>query len=301
MIKSISLTNYLGNTLSMVLSEPEKSGFVITEIDGLGPVKADIHTTDIATSDGSIFNSARLTDRNIVLKVRFLAKNSIEDTRQLSYKYFPIKTKVTFGIITDNREALIEGYVESNEPDIFSDEESAQISIVCPNPYFYSAEINNTLFSGVEAAFEFPFENDSLTEKVIELGTIENKTERSVWYDGDAEVGVTMSIHALGSASNVTIYNVMTRESMSIDTDKLAALTGYGIIASDDIIISTVKGYKSIKLLRGGTETNILNCLDKDADWFQLSKGDNIFTYIAESGGSNLQFKIANQILYEGI
>lgn len=301
MIKSISLTNYLGDTLSMVLSEPEKSGFVITEIDGLGPVKADIHTTDIATSDGSIFNSARLTDRNIVLKVRFLAKNSIEDTRQLSYKYFPIKTKVTFGIITDNREALIEGYVESNEPDIFSDEESAQISIVCPSPYFYSAEINNTLFSGVEAAFEFPFENDSLTEKVIEFGTIENKTERSVWYDGDAEVGVTMTIHALGSASNVTIYNVMTRESMSIDTDKLEALTGYGIIASDDIIISTVKGYKSIKLLRGGIETNILNCLDKDADWFQLSKGDNIFTYIAESGGSNLQFKIANQILYEGI
>lgn len=301
MIKSISLTNYLGDTLSMVLSEPEKSGFVITEIDGLGPVKADIHTTDIATSDGSIFNSARLTDRNIVLKVRFLAKNSIEDTRQLSYKYFPIKTKVTFGIITDNREALIEGYVESNEPDIFSDEESAQISIVCPSPYFYSAEINNTLFSGVEAAFEFPFENDSLTEKVIEFGTIENKTERSVWYDGDAEVGVTMTIHALGSASNVTIYNVITRESMTIDTDKLAALTGYGIIASDDIIISTVKGYKSIKLLRGGIETNILNCLDKDADWFQLSKGDNIFTYIAESGGSNLQFKIANQILYEGI
>lgn len=301
MIKSISLTNYLGDTLSMVLSEPEKSGFVITEIDGLGPVKADIHTTDIATSDGSIFNSARLTDRNIVLKVRFLAKNSIEDTRQLSYKYFPIKTKVTFGIITDNREALIEGYVESNEPDIFSDEESAQISIVCPSPYFYSAEINNTLFSGVEAAFEFPFENDSVTEKVIEFGTIENKTERSVWYDGDAEVGVTMTIHALGSASNVTIYNVITRESMTIDTDKLAALTGYGIIASDDIIISTVKGYKSIELLRGGIETNILNCLDKDADWFQLSKGDNIFTYIAESGGSNLQFKIANQILYEGI
>lgn len=50
-----------------------------------------------------------------------------------------------------------------------------------------------------------------------------------------------------------------------------------------------------------GKTTNILNCLDKNADWFQLAKGDNIFAYTAEYGSTNLQFKIENRIVYEGV
>lgn len=303
MIKSVKATNYLGDSVKMVLADPEQSGFAITSIDGLGPCKADIHTTEVATSDGSIYNSARLEKRNIVMTCRFMGI-SIEDTRQKSYKYFPIKTKVTLEFETDNRLAYIEGYVESNEPEIFSKEEETQISIICPDPYFYSAGeegTHQTIFSGMEPVFEFPFENNSLSLKLIEFGTIENKTEETVYYDGDAEIGVKITIHALGSATNISIYNIGTRESMTIDTDKLEAMTGYGVIAGDDIIINTVKGSKSITLLRDGITTNILNCLNKDADWFQLAKGDNIFTYVAATGGNNLQFRIANQIIYEGI
>ena len=88
---------------------------------------------------------------------------------------------------------------------------------------------------------------------------------------------------------------------MRIDTDKLAKFTGSGIIAGDDIIICTVKGKKSITLQRAGKTTNILNCLVKNANWFQLAKGDNLFAYTADSGASNLQFKIENRIIYEGV
>lgn len=63
----------------------------------------------------------------------------------------------------------------------------------------------------------------------------------------------------------------------------------------------TVKGKKSITLLRNGKTTNILNCLDKNADWFQLAKGDNVFAYTAEEGSTNLQFKIENRVIYEGV
>ena len=88
---------------------------------------------------------------------------------------------------------------------------------------------------------------------------------------------------------------------MSIDTEKLARITGSGIIAGDDIIISTVKRNKSIYLLRNGIRTNILNCLDRDADWFQLSKGDNLFAYTVEDGLENLQFRIENRTIFEGV
>jgi hypothetical protein len=88
---------------------------------------------------------------------------------------------------------------------------------------------------------------------------------------------------------------------MKIDTDRLELMTGDPIIAGDDIFISTIKGQKSVTLLREGVYTNILNCLDKNADWFQLVRGDNVFAFTAETGGTNLQFRIENQTVYEGV
>lgn len=304
MIKSITVTNYLGDSLVLNLARPEESGFVVKSVTGLGPGTANINTTEVSTNDGGLYNSSRLSTRNIVITLGFLWTDSIEDVRQKSYKYFPIKKKLTLLIETDNRHAEIEGYVETNDPNIFSKEEGADISIICPNPFFYSSGAdgsNTTVFYGIDPMFEFPFGNESLYDALLEMGSIQNQHEKVITYNGDAEIGVTITIHAIGEASNITIYNTGTREIMKIDTEKLSALTGSGIIAGDDIVICTVKGNKSIKLLRSGKTTNILNCLDKNADWFQLAKGDNIFAYTAQSGSSNLQFKIDNRVIYEGV
>ena len=302
MIHSVTVTNYLGDSIELELKRPEKSGFYIKSIDGLGPGKSDINVTDISTGDGGLFNSARLQPRNIVLTLGFLMKQTIEDVRQSSYKYFPIKRGVNLRIETDNRTLEIDGYVESNEPNIFSENEDTDISIICPNPYFYSSgDGNTTVFSGIEPMFKFPFSNESLTEKLIMMGSIENKSEQNIIYEGDVEIGITITIHAVGSASGITIYNINTREQMSINSTKLEQLTGSDIVNGDDIIISTVQGSKSITLTREGATTNILNCLDKNSDWFVLSKGDNIFAYTAEEGAQNLQFKVENKIAYEGV
>lgn len=304
MIKTITVTNYLGDSIVLDLARPELSGFAVTSVTGLGSGKANINTTEVATNDGSVFNSSRLPSRNIVISLRYLCMPTIEDVRQRSYKYFPIKRKVTLVIETDNRLAQIEGYVESNEPNIFSKDEGSDVSIICPNPFFYSTGakgIHTTVFSGVEPSFEFPFSNESLSFPMLEMGSIENFTDKVVEYDGDSEIGVVITIYALGPATNITIYNTGTRESMTIDTDKIESIVGSGLIAGDEIVVSTVKGSKSISFLRDGVRTNILNCLDKNTDWFTLAKGENVFAYSAETGANNLQFKIENQIIYEGV
>lgn len=304
MIRSVTVTNYLGDSKVLELANPEPSGFVIASIEGLGPVKSNINTTDLASNDGALYNSARLETRNIVFDIVFLEHSTIEETRQLTYKYFPIKKPVTLVFKVDNREAMTLGYVESNEPTIFSEREGCQISIICPDPYFYSTGEGGTtvtVFSGVQPNFQFPWSNESLEIPLIEMGIIENLKERTIYYTGDSETGVVIQIHAIGRADNITIYNTGTRETFTIDTDRLQALTGYGIVAGDDIEISTLRGKKRITLLRNGIQTNILNCIDKNSSWFQLAKGDNVFTYIATYGSSNLQFKIISQIVYEGV
>lgn len=307
MIYSIVVTNYLGDRIKLELGKPDVSGFLIKSITGLGPAKANVNTTEVSTNDGSLFNSARLGQRNIVLDMVFINTvygESIEDLRQKSYKYFPLKKSVELTIETDNRYVKTTGYVESNEPNIFSSQEGTQISIICPDPYFYSAgeDGNNvTNFYSIDPMFEFPFSNESLDEPLLVFGEIQIKTEGVITYHGDSEIGVMIYIHAIGPATNINIYNTETREVMRINTEKISSLTGKGIVASDDIVINTAKGEKSITLIREGVSYNILNCLDKNTDWFTLAKGDNIFAFTADSGVTNLQFRVENKVIYEGV
>ena len=130
MIKSVTVTNYLGESLKMELTNPYDSGIAITDITGIGPGKADINVTELTSSDGSLYNSARLGTRNIVMTLRFMIAPDIETVRQKSYKYFPIKKELILTFETDNRSCYIAGYVESNEPVIFDENEYTQISII---------------------------------------------------------------------------------------------------------------------------------------------------------------------------
>lgn len=304
MIKSVTVTNHLDESIKLDLFNPEESGFIIKNIDGLGPVKANINFKELATNDGSIDNSARLSSRNIVMSLQFIESPTIEETRLKSYKYFPIKRNIKLLIETDNRICETIGRVETNVPTIFSNAEGCQISILCPNPYFYSAGengANQTIFYGTNPLFEFPFSNESLTEDLIEFGSIENRTEGTIYYDGDAEIGITIQIHAVGEAAGLVIYNTRTRELMRINDDKLKSLIGSGIQAGDEITITTSRGEKGIYMLRSGVTTNILNSLEKPIKWFQLSKGDNTFAYTASAGLTNLQFRIENKVIYEGV
>lgn len=301
MIKSVTITNHLDESITLDLFQPELSGFIIKSIDGLGPVDADVHMTELATLDGAIDNSARLHTRNIVMSLQFIGDPLIEDTRLKSYKYFPVKRKIRFTIETDNRLCYTEGRVEKNTVKIFDKNEGCQISILCPDPYFYSVEDTHLMFYGVDPLFEFPFENNSLTEDLIEFGEIRQMTEGTILYEGDAETGIIIDVHALGAVEGFAVYNSGTRERMGINDTKLEALMGSGIIEGDVITIDTTRGHKSIQLLRNGRTTNILNALEKPLAWFRLAKGYNTFVYTASAGLEYLQFAISYKTMYEGV
>lgn len=302
MIQSLTVTNYLGESLTIPMKNSESTGFILHDMTGLGPPTASVNTSKVATKDGSKYNSARVEERNIVLPMYFTPIPTIEDARHRSYKYFPLKKPVILAFKTDNRECQIVGYVETNEPDICSDREGCQVSIICPNPYFSSIYDTVTSFSGVEAAFEFPFSNEDTTNPHIEFGKIVVKAENLVRYEGDAESGVQIRITASATVKNITIYNVDTRGTMHIYHDKLVALTGSGIVKGDEIIITTDKGSRSVTLLRNGKSTNILNAIDpRNDEWFSLTKGDNIFAYTADEGSDYLMFVVDHTTLYEGI
>lgn len=308
MIHYIQVTNHLGETLDIEMTRPEKSGLVIKDISGLGPSKATINVTKLATKDGGTYNSANIEARNIVLKLGCYRKEgdksfTIEDARQLTYKYFPVKRKITFIIKTDNRHVKTEGYVESNEVSIFSENEESNVSIICPDPFFYEVDSSSDDkgFTGIISNFEFPFSNKSLTEKLLKFGTIRKHNPQAIYYNGEYKIGLTIRMHAKGEIVNPRLINTTTNETMSINTEEIKNLTGKGFVAGDEIIINTRKGAKSVLLFRNGEVINILSSLVSYQTWFTLEKGENMFTYDTESGGSDVIIRYSWETAYEGV
>lgn len=300
MINSIKVTNHLGESIIIELRKPEESGFQVLYIEGLGPSKADISLTKRSGIDGSVYNSARAGHRNVVLGLGYVGVD-VEVSRLNAYKYFPIKKNIRLDVVSNNRAAYTQAYVESNEPDIFSNEASCVISLLCPEAYLFDVDQMVISFSSVTPLFEFPFSNESLVTPLLELSELDLLTEKVITYDGDASIGFLIHIHATGAASGVTITDSITLDTIAIDSTKLAATTGSDIVAGDDIYISTVNGNKYAILVRGSTIYNILNCLGTDPTWFQLEKGDNIYAYTATSGITNLTFAFTNDVAYEGV
>lgn len=379
MILKVLVTNYLSETLELELTSPEKSGVYVKSITGIGSGKANISTTELASDDGGIYNSARAETRNIVINLGMYdtlidhPEWSIEDSRHLIYKYFPKKKFVTLTFITDRHSVFITGYVESNEDDIFSKEENANISIICPDPNFYSLDQEVNWMGGIISRFEFPFENNTVDKDLdfvggepklnhlvvpalpvigvegttyyvrtidpyivqeyvysggnfyqtgsnkilhsaeLEFSELNDFAQYVINYDGDIEVGMTLTIHFLDVASNITIYHVdpltnVVIGSMVINTDRVNAVLASleepedPIKAGDDIVISTINGFKSMVLNRDDHSWNVLNGIIRDdPEWFKLEKGKNIFRFAAESGRDNLQIKVENAIAFEGV
>lgn len=369
MIQAFKVINESGDELMVELARPEKSGFAVRSISGLGPVKASINLTELATSDGGVYNSSRIPSRNIVIDLTYFPlhigddrfnfnsdsesessdldpdpdpsspiytgtvdseefgrrsyeyvsrSNSssrqsdhkeihmdIEDLRQLSYKYFPIKRPIILIFYTTNRQVYIQGYVESNEPDIFSSDEGATISIVCPYPYFRDINQDEFInFSSTDPRFKFEFANvytGSVHKPRLLMSMISNAAEQNINYSGDIDTGVVITIYLSGRIGDITVYNGSLSQQFKLKVDKIESIINSPISSGDKIVISSLPRNKYVRYYKENVEFNILSAVDKESDWLMISRGNNLYTYSAESGSNNITLEVSYPILYEGI
>lgn len=302
MIKKIWITNPVNETLELELTRPELSGLLIRNIEGLGPPTADINMTELAANDGGIFNTSRVGSREIVMSFQFITDELVEDIRLMTYRYFPQKKNVTFEIETDRRKCKTVGYVESNEPDIFSKTEGCQVTLLCPNAHFESMDSQIVSFKSVDPEFQFPFSNNSLQVKLLKMGTINPSYSKELFYDGDAETGLTIHIRMTGEVRQLSIYNATDgAAAMSIDDGILEYLTGSKFVTGDELTIVTKKGERSVTLVRQGISYNILNAFKRPIEWMTITHGNNYFAYAAVEGIQNMDFSIEYSVLYVGV
>lgn len=312
MIYKIVARNPKNELLEMDIRYPEKSGINVKNVTGITPTGAEIYSTPFGSIDGGIYVGSRVPSRNIVLTLEMFEEQrpdgtlgTAEDSRLKVYNYFRIKDWVNLVFYTTNRILQITGYVESVDTDIFSEKETSTVSLICVDPWFYSANYSEIGFSGTRPVFEFPFSSvlgSTIPSQRLRFGDISIDTRTDIMYKGDIKTGFKMFINFFGdNFHNIYFYNMDTRERMNMYTDQITKLTGTPLQYGDEIQISTISGEKTAFLLRSGEYRNVISMIDKNADWFQLTKGNNVFAFASDYGVENISIQLSYRDAYGGI
>lgn len=279
---TLKIENRFGDVLELT----HNKNYVVSSVEGLNPPKAKINLSDVVGMSGSLFNSSKTEMRNIVLTV--LPQIPVEKNRLALYKYAQTSQWCKIYYSNGSLDVQIEGYVETVEGSLFKRPQSIQISILCPQPYFEDLnEIFNDI-SSLLANFEFPF---AIESEGIEFSYINHDMLSTVVNHGDVETGLSIYITARGDVVNPVIYDNYGGK-FAIDVT---------LSEGEQIVINTNSGKRSVKLIRGVGEENIINKVQSNPKWFTLYPGENIFSYDAESGVDFMSIVFRHRTKYGGV
>lgn len=273
---SLKVENAKGAILELTNDE---TNFQVTNVEGLTPPNATINTSDFANGDGSSFNSSKIPNREIVITVYI--NGDVQTNRLTLYKYFRSKNWCKIYYKDDQRDVYIEGYVQTMEAPIFTQKQVAQISILCPDPYFKDVETIVQSISKALKKFTFPFSiniNEPIPFSEFELEKVTNVINES-----ESETGFISNVSFMGKVDKLEIRNVDTGENFIID---------YNFIANDKLVINCNRGSKSAILTRDATEYNLIPYVRSGSIFFQLGVGDNNFSFLADEGVSDMSVDI---------
>ena len=229
--------------------------------------------------NGSCFNNSFIEKRNIVINFE-MRGTDIEYRRHKLYKVVRPSKYIKVRYITKNKEFYAEGYAESCEVNIFGELVSGQISIICPDPYWKSAEDTYAKFSESQALFEFPF---SIVSEGIEFSRLLRRTITTI-DAGNIETGAMIEFYATANGIiDPQLTNITTGETAGIEIE---------MQLGDKIIVNTNRSHKSVMLYRNGEASNLLSSRLEDFSWIQLRSGSNEISYSAGTGSENLDVTV---------
>jgi hypothetical protein len=251
-------------TLSLGGFMPSDDPVHIRNIEGLGPVKAEIATTPSGTSRGETFQGSSTGKRNIVLTLGLnpdWSTQTMSSLRQMLYAYFMTEQWVKLRFYSDELPVTdIEGHVEDFAPNLFSQDPEYQISIINEKPDF--VEIDATIFKG----------------------TVDDGTD---WLDVDY-VGSVSSGLEIRVDRSVAVPDYSGPVTISVENFK-----GVQAIVLDAVTIDTLKSYKMSSIpgqkrvqseaLVDGAIINLLKGMS--GEWPLLQPGDNLVNVKADTPG----------------
>lgn len=258
---------YNSRITSPPLPVPDGTGpFQIRDIDGLGPVTAQITSVKYGQIDGEFYQGSTTGKRNIVLTVGIepdWATQTVESLRQILYTYFMPKSLVKLRLSSTHMPTVeISGYVESCEPNIFSSDPEFIISILCPKSEF--VELAPTVVTGT-------------------TGLLGADAPVTIDYLGTVPTGFVLTVTDVGPDLTAGELRVL----LDNPQTKIMIMTPVTVDATHKIEMSTILGSKYLRSapVGAGLPTSILEKLTASSVWLQFEHGANDFQVNTTSAG----------------
>jgi hypothetical protein len=259
MLQKLTATNRQGNALELPLADISE-GFIVREIEGLGPVKATLVSSMFVHQDGAEHHTSYREPRNIVITLGLAPTMALTvySLRSLLYEFFMPKTEVDLRFTLDGGSIReIHGHIETAEPDIFSKEPSIKISIMCFTPEFVDPQTQ-------------VFEGEGITTLFNPKSPIE--------YDGTVETGVLFTLYV---NANVTVVRIW--QEIPGKRDRIVLVDPLQLQSGDIFQINSVPGDRYVRRIRGSTTTSWLHTLHYSSNWLDLHPGHNALAVNAHS------------------
>lgn len=280
----LTYTNEFGESIVFSNRPP----FILSNIEGLGDVDADVQTQKSPFQDGETQLDTNLDPRYIAMEVSIVEKNIDEYRRYLS----SIMNPKFNGILRYEDDLIIREIVCVNEHvPIFTNKTKSshkvKVSLVCPNPYWQDAMDSIDEMAVFVGKFEFPLEIPHDTGMEFgdqgEIITIENP--------GDAETPVVIEFN--GPAVNPKVTNLTTGEYILVNRT---------IAEEQKLIIDTEFGVKKVEIHdENGLVENAFHWIDLGSSFWQLQQNDNEIEYEADVGMNDARVIITRKNRYVGV
>lgn len=263
----------------MSLEISYKSTIMPEKVTGLDSIDNDIYSTDSYSMDGISVNGTKVRERNIVIDGLLVGEKQAIKEKMSSF--FNPKQKINIKYVRNDKIKYINCYVEKTPAFSFDGIYKFNLSLLCPNPFWYDKEIKTDIALW-SPAFQFPLEIPK--ETGIMMGYREPSVIVNVNNTSDNPSPVKLKFKAAGTVLNPNIINVETQEFIRLD---------FEMQTGDEITINTEKGNEYVRLTRNSETTNIFNSLTLDSNpHLEIDVGDNLIKYDADSNVENLDVTI---------
>lgn len=253
--------------------------FIVSNIDGMTAAEVDVASNTVYSMDGDRITNMQTQPREIVLDLMIKPNVSVEEARAYILRYVKPKQNATLMLTYDlsgaEQSKAISGRVSQIDMPRFSDQVAMQITLYCAQPYWEDAEFIVKYISDILDLHHF----EITWHQPLPMGIYDMTRTREFVNQGDAAVGMVVTITAQGKVVNPALYNNLTGEYIGImDT----------LQAGDEVVINTIRGQK--RITKNGV--NVLSKLRAGSTWMQLDVGSNIFLIDADSGASEMYFTL---------
>ena len=269
-------------------------GIVIESIEGIYAFTGEVVTSPYSQTNGDRYKSTRATKRNIVVSGKIF--DNFWENRQMMYRVFRLGSVGQFCYTEPDRSnRYADYYVESVEIDQDAYRGEYQISLICPDPFFYAGEPESVDLASWISDFEFIHEFMAAGE---ELGHRETSMIQEIQnLNGVDGIGMKIVLTASGNVTNPYVYLYETGERITIGT----ADNPYTLNSITRVDIETTTGKKNISQTINNVTTRINEYLDPNSSFFQLGAGINTIGYNADSGAEFLNVHIEYKMRFLGV